>query len=93
MFMTLAAAFNVLLQRYTHQDDLCVGYPVANRDREELEGLIGFFVNTLGLRTRLKPGGIIGDFKGEQTYMEQGDVIAGNPRIFYQMISLLGQYA
>ncbi|MEA5097063.1 MAG: inositol monophosphatase family protein [Burkholderiaceae bacterium] len=38
-------------------------------------------------------GGIIGDFKGEQTYMEQGDVIAGNPRIFYQMISLLGQYA
>ncbi|MBS1187746.1 MAG: suhB [Burkholderiaceae bacterium] len=38
-------------------------------------------------------GGIIGDFKGEQTYMEKGDVIAGNPKIFYQMISLLGTYA
>ena len=38
-------------------------------------------------------GGIIGDFKGEQTYLEKGDVIAGNPKIFYQMISLLGTYA
>lgn len=38
-------------------------------------------------------GGIIGDFKGEQTYLEKGDVIAGNPKIFYQMISLLAPYA
>ena len=38
-------------------------------------------------------GGIIGDFKGEQSYLEKGDVIAGNPRIFHQLITLLGQYA
>ncbi|NJN95981.1 MAG: non-ribosomal peptide synthetase, partial [Anaerolineales bacterium] len=52
-FMTLLAAFKVLLYHYTHQDDLVVGTPIANRTRTEIEGLIGFFVNTLVLRTRL----------------------------------------
>lgn len=52
-FMTLLAAFKVLLYYYTHQADLVVGTPIANRTRSELEGLIGFFVNTLVLRTRL----------------------------------------
>ena len=50
-FMTLLAAFKALLWRYTGQSDILVGTPVANRNREELEGLIGFFVNTLALRT------------------------------------------
>ncbi|UCF85220.1 MAG: hypothetical protein JSV50_06185, partial [Desulfobacteraceae bacterium] len=53
LFMTLLAAFKVLLYRYTGQTDIAVGSPVANRNREELEGLIGFFVNTLILRTQL----------------------------------------
>lgn len=53
LFMTLLAAFQVLLARYTEQDDIAVGTPVANRDRPELEALIGFFVNTLVLRTNL----------------------------------------
>ncbi|WP_338746654.1 non-ribosomal peptide synthase/polyketide synthase [Pseudomonas putida] len=52
-FMLLLAAFNVLLQRYARQDDLCVGVPVANRLRAECEGLIGLFVNTQVLRTRI----------------------------------------
>jgi amino acid adenylation domain-containing protein len=51
MFMTLLAAFNALLLRYTGQDDLLVGTPVSNRDRMEIEGLIGFFANTLVIRT------------------------------------------
>ncbi len=55
LFMTVAAVFNVLLHRYSRQDDICIGYPVANRNRAEIEGLIGFFVNTLVLRTRLAP--------------------------------------
>ncbi len=55
LFMTLLTAFKVLLFRYTHQTDLVVGTPVANRDRSELEGLVGFFVNTLALRTQLEP--------------------------------------
>ncbi len=53
LFMTLVAAFNILLHRYTSQDDLVVGTPVANRNRLEIEGLIGFFANTLVLRTDL----------------------------------------
>lgn len=52
-FMILAAALAVLLHRYGDQDDLCIGYPVANRSRSELEGLIGVFVNLLVLRTRV----------------------------------------
>jgi amino acid adenylation domain-containing protein len=53
LFMTLFAAFTVLLHRYTGQDDIVVGSYVAGRDRTELEGLIGFFINTLVLRADL----------------------------------------
>lgn len=53
LFMTLLAAFQVLLYRYTGQTDLSVGTPIANRTHPDLEGLIGFFVNTLVLRTQL----------------------------------------
>ena len=53
LFMTLLAAFNVLLSRYTGQDDIVVGSPFTNRQRAEVEGLIGFFVNTVPLRTSL----------------------------------------
>ena len=61
LFMTLLAAFKALLFRYTGQSDIVIGTPVANRNREELEGLIGFFVNTLALRT---------DFSGNPTFRE-----------------------
>jgi amino acid adenylation domain-containing protein len=53
LFMTLLAAFDTLLYRYTEQSDILVGTPIANRNRSEIEGLIGFFVNTLVLRTDL----------------------------------------
>ena len=53
LFMTLFAAFDVLLYRYTGQTDILVGTPIANRNHSEIEGLIGFFVNTLVLRTNL----------------------------------------
>jgi Condensation domain len=53
LFMTLLAAFKVLLLRHSGQSDLVVGTPIANRTRAEVEGLIGFFVNTLALRTDL----------------------------------------
>ncbi len=55
LFMTLLAAFKVLLYRYTSQADVVVGTPVANRQRAEVEGLIGLFVNTLVLRSQLTP--------------------------------------
>ena len=53
LFMTLLAAYDTLLYRYTGQSDILVGTPIANRDRSEIEGLIGFFVNTLVMRTHL----------------------------------------
>lgn len=55
LFMTLMAGFNVLLWRYTQQEEILVGTPIANRNRSEIEGLIGFFVNTLVLRSKLNP--------------------------------------
>nr|WP_275899242.1 non-ribosomal peptide synthetase [Pyxidicoccus caerfyrddinensis] len=51
--MVVLAAFQVLLARYSGQDDVSVGAPIAGRTHAELEGLIGFFVNTLVLRTKL----------------------------------------
>jgi len=53
VFMTLLAVFKTLLHRYTGQDDIIVGTPIANRNRVEFERLIGFFTNTLVLRTDL----------------------------------------
>jgi amino acid adenylation domain-containing protein len=53
LFMTLLAAFKILLYRYTAQHDIVLGVPIAGRNRSEIEGLIGCFVNTLVLRTQL----------------------------------------
>ncbi|GCE45204.1 amino acid adenylation domain-containing protein [Thermosporothrix hazakensis] len=61
LFMTLLAAFNCLLSRYSRQDDIVIGSPIANRPRPELADLIGFFVNTLPLRT---------DLSGDPTFLE-----------------------
>lgn len=55
LYMALLAAFAVLLQRYTHQDDLVIGSPIANRRETQLEQLIGFFANTLVLRLHVRP--------------------------------------
>jgi amino acid adenylation domain-containing protein/non-ribosomal peptide synthase protein (TIGR01720 family) len=54
LFHTLLAAFVVLMFRYSGQDDICIGSPIANRNRREIEPLIGFFVNTLVLRNQIK---------------------------------------
>jgi non-ribosomal peptide synthetase component F len=61
LFMTLLAAFQTLLYRYTQQENIAVGSPIANRNRSEIEGLIGFFVNSLVLRT---------DLSGNPTFLE-----------------------
>ena len=53
LFMTLLAAFKVLLYRYTGQSDICVGTPIAGRQEQEVEEMVGFFVNTLALRSKL----------------------------------------
>jgi non-ribosomal peptide synthetase component F len=54
LFMVLLAAFKTLLYRYTAESDIVVGVPIANRNRAELEHLIGFFINMLPMRTDLR---------------------------------------
>jgi amino acid adenylation domain-containing protein len=61
LFMTMLTAFEILLYRYTQQENIAIGSPIANRNRSELEGLIGFFVNSLVLRT---------DCSGQPTFRE-----------------------
>lgn len=61
LFMTLLAGFQALLSRWTGQSDLVVGTPVAGRNRSELEPVIGFFVNTLALRTDLSGNPTFGE--------------------------------
>lgn len=61
LFMTLLAAFNTLLFRTTGQEDILIGTDVANRNRQETEGLVGFFVNLLPLRN---------DLSGNPTFLE-----------------------
>ncbi|MFN2513804.1 MAG: amino acid adenylation domain-containing protein [Pyrinomonadaceae bacterium] len=61
LFMTLLAAFQTLLMRYTSQEDIVIGSPIAGRTRAETENLIGFFINTLVLRT---------DLTGDPTFRE-----------------------
>jgi len=53
LFMTLLATFKVLLSKYSGQTDICVGTPIANRTQEDLERMMGFFVNTLALRSEV----------------------------------------
>ncbi|WKB55700.1 non-ribosomal peptide synthetase [Eleftheria terrae] len=62
LFMTLLAGWAVVLARLSGQDDLVIGTPVANRQRAELEPLIGFFVNTLALRLDLSGEPSVADF-------------------------------
>ena len=65
LFMALHAAFNVLLARYSGQDDICIGTPIANRNRAETEPLIGVFINTLVLRTRVRQGDSFASLLGQ----------------------------
>jgi hypothetical protein len=53
LYMTLLSAFNIMLNRYSGQSDISVGGSVANRSQQEIEGLVGFFVNTLAYRTEI----------------------------------------
>jgi amino acid adenylation domain-containing protein len=71
-FMTLLAAFNIFLYRYSGQEDIAVGTPVAQRNRPEIEDLIGFFVNTLVLRTQLS-----GDFTFKESLRRVKEVSLG----------------
>ncbi len=72
LFMTLLAAFQCLLSRYTGQEDIVLGVPISNRNRTEITGLIGFFVNTLVMRTDLSGDPSFRDLLGRVKQMALG---------------------
>ncbi len=65
LFMVSLTAFQILLAKYSGQDDIVVGSPVAGRDRPELEGLIGLLANEVALRLKLSPGATFLSLLGE----------------------------
>ncbi|CAM1358028.1 amino acid adenylation domain-containing protein [Tenacibaculum xiamenense] len=75
LFMLLLAGFKVLLSRYSGQQDICIGTPIANRTQSDLEEMIGFFVNTLVLRSDLSDNPRFTDFLSQvkQTTLQSYD--------------------
>lgn len=65
LYMFLLSIFNILLHRYSGQNDIVVGTPVANRLNKETENLIGFFINTLVMRNQIQPTSSFKDFVAE----------------------------
>ena len=62
LFMVLMAAYQILLHRYTGEEDIVVGTPIAGRPVPEIEDLIGLFINTLAIRTRVLSGATVREF-------------------------------
>ena len=77
LYMTLLTAFAIQMHRYSGQDDIVVGSPIANRQDERLEGLIGFFANMLVMRVGVNPNASFGELLEEvrdlalETYRHQ----------------------
>ncbi|WP_254058563.1 condensation domain-containing protein, partial [Dyella sp. S184] len=88
LFMTLYAAFSVLLARYSGQSDICIGTPIANRNRSEIEGLVGIFINTLVLRTQVD---LTQDFRTllQQVRQHTLDAYAHQDVPFEQLVEVL----
>ncbi|MFZ4655714.1 MAG: amino acid adenylation domain-containing protein [Caldilineaceae bacterium] len=88
LFMTLLAAFKVLLARYTGQPDIVVDTPIAGRNHTEIEPLIGFFVNTLVLRTDLTGAASFLDLLGRVRQVVEG-AFAHQDAPFEQLVEAL----
>ena len=88
-YMTLLASFKVLLHHYTNSEDICVGTPIANRTMPELEKLIGFFVNTLALRSDLSGSPSFVEFLQRVRKTTQG-AFANQEMPFERVVEALG---
>ena len=89
LYMSLLTCFNVLLHQYTQSEDICVGTPIANRTTPELEKLIGFFVNTLALRTDLSGNPSFVDLMQRVRKVTQG-AFANQEMPFERVVEHLG---
>lgn len=88
-YMTLLTSFKVLLHHYTQGEDICVGTPIANRTTPELEKLIGFFVNTLALRTDLSGNPAFTDLLQRVRKVTQG-AFSNQEMPFERVVEALG---
>jgi aspartate racemase len=88
LFMTLFSGFQVLLHRYSGQDDIVIGTPTAGRSNLELEGLIGYLVNTLALRTNLSGDPSFRELLGRVRVVSV-DAYANQDMPFEKMIEVL----
>ncbi|WP_173968334.1 condensation domain-containing protein, partial [Flavobacterium collinsii] len=66
LFMSLMAGINALLHKYTGQDDIIIGTPIAGREHPDLEHQIGLYLNTLAIRTQLKKETSFADLAASQ---------------------------
>ena len=89
LYMSLLTSFNVLLHQYTQSEDICIGTPIANRTTPELEKLIGFFVNTLALRTDLSGNPSFADLMQRVRKVTQG-AFANQEMPFERVVEHLG---
>jgi amino acid adenylation domain-containing protein len=88
MFMTLLAGWAIVLSRLSGQDEVVIGAPIANRQRGELESLIGFFVNTLALRVRLGDNPSVAELLG-RVRSDTLDVYAHQDLPFEQVVEVV----
>ncbi|MEM7334079.1 MAG: amino acid adenylation domain-containing protein [Chloroflexota bacterium] len=88
LFMLLLSTFKLLMSRLSHQEDVVVGIPIAGRNRIEIEPLIGFFINSLALRSKIKPNDTFLDLL-EQVRNTNLDAYANQDIPFEQVIELL----
>ncbi len=87
LFMTLMAGINALLHRYTGQDDIIIGTPVAGREHPDLENQLGLFLNTLAIRTQLKKSGSFLELLETQ----RENLLAAYQHQHYPFDALIGQ--
>jgi len=90
LFMVLLSAFQALLARYSGERDVIVGTPIANRTRAETEPLIGFFTNTLALRSDVDPRGTFAELLG-RVRRSTLDAYAHQDLPFEKLVDALGQ--
>ncbi|MFD7898246.1 amino acid adenylation domain-containing protein [Streptomyces sp. NPDC059743] len=88
LFSLLLSVHHLALRCFSHQDDIVVGVPVANRDHPGLERLVGFFINTLPLRVRIDPAGTVVDHV-EATSREVMDLLLHQELPFEQLLTAL----
>ncbi|MFD6987029.1 condensation domain-containing protein, partial [Streptomyces sp. NPDC059956] len=88
LFSLLLSVHHLTLRCFSHQDDIVVGVPVANRDHPGLEHLVGFFINTLPLRVRINPAGTVADHI-EATSREVMDLLLHQELPFEQLLTAL----